>query len=321
MPSAPTLEVTQRLLWRLITAPEGAAAGIAGLAAEDPVAAALIEQIIASDQRLTAVERVDVYANMYFYRLLESLGEDYPGVRAAAGEVEFHNLVTDYLLAHPPSHPSLRYAGRHMASFLRLHRLAESSPFLPDLARLEWAIIESFDAADDAVLRPEQLETIPSERWAEVRFTPVASLQLLEVGWNVQDAWNAAQNALPLPELEASAASLQVWRRELRVFHRPLTPLERECMRGLLAREPFGAWCERAVAIAGEDASPGRRRPRPAPLARRGPARRHRVETPISLRPSARALKARIAAKMHEIRKRGKRVRPPLFAPSVPLCG
>lgn len=190
---------------------------------------------------------------MYFYRLLESLGEDYPAVRAAVGDVGFHNLATDYLLAHPPSHPSLRCAGRHMATFLSGHRLTEASPFLPDLARLEWAIIESFDATDDTLLGPAQLEAIPPERWAEVRFAPVASLQLLDVGWNVQDIWECAQHERPLPEPAAKAVGLQVWRRDLRVFHRPLAPLERDCMQCLVAGEPFAAWCERAAARVGEN--------------------------------------------------------------------
>jgi hypothetical protein len=251
----PTLAETQRYLWRLITAPEGVAAGLASLGDEDPRLAERLEQIVAGDRRLSARQRLDIYANMYFYRLLDSLREDYPAVCAVVGAGEFHNAITDYLLAHPPSHPSLRYAGRHVPRFLRAHRLAEERPWLPALAELEWAILDAFDAADGPTLAAEDLERLAPESWAAARLTPTASLRLLEVDWRVDDVWDRTQRGEPPGDAEAIASALQIWRRDLRVYHRPLEALERDCLRLLLAGEPFAAWCDRAAAAAGEDAA------------------------------------------------------------------
>lgn len=249
----PRLADTQAYLWRLITAPEGVAAGLAAMEDQDPALAARLGEIVVGDGSFNAVQRLDVYANMYFYRLLDSIREDYPAVVAAVGDGEFHNLVTDYLLAHPSQHWSLRYAGRHLATFLRTHRLGDERPWLADLAALEWAILDAFDAADATPLAAADLEQLSPEDWAEVTFTPSASVLLLELEWNVDDLWERTQRDEPPGVPEKIATPTQIWRRGLRVYHRPLAPLERDCLRLLLAGEPFAAWCEHAAEIEGDD--------------------------------------------------------------------
>src|ERR1041385_2998778 len=103
------LNDTQQLLWHLITAPEGVRPALEtsdGLRSD-------LARTVRGDERLDAAGRLDVYANMYFFRLLDALKEDFPAVLRVIGETPFHNLVTDYLLVHFPTHPSLRYAGKH----------------------------------------------------------------------------------------------------------------------------------------------------------------------------------------------------------------
>src|SRR4029077_19404566 len=100
---------------------------------------ARIEAAIVGDERASAIERLDVYANMYFFRILDALRGDYPKVLAVVGDDAFHNLATDYLQAHPSRHPSLRFVGAALPAFLRGHALAGPRPWLPGLAPLEWA--------------------------------------------------------------------------------------------------------------------------------------------------------------------------------------
>ena len=86
------------------------------------------------DERLSAEARVDIYANMYFYRLLDALKEDFPATLAVLGDDNFHNLVTGYLLEYPPTEPSIYYCGQHLADYLRDHPMREGAPFIADLA-------------------------------------------------------------------------------------------------------------------------------------------------------------------------------------------
>jgi hypothetical protein len=72
-----TLTETQRLLWQLITAPEGVAAALAADGARGGSLRAHLVRTVRGDRGLEAVQRLDIYANMYFFRILDVLKEDY----------------------------------------------------------------------------------------------------------------------------------------------------------------------------------------------------------------------------------------------------
>ena len=75
--------------------------------------------VVSGDERLDPVQRLDIYANMYFWRLLDILRGDYSALVAVLGDDAFHNLVTDYLLACPSTHPSVRNVGARLADYPR----------------------------------------------------------------------------------------------------------------------------------------------------------------------------------------------------------
>jgi hypothetical protein len=246
---APDLAQTQQLLWTLITAPEGAAAAVARL---DPTDRSAAESLASADARLSGLERLDIYANMYFYRIRDCLKEDFVAVCAVVGDDNFHNLITDYLLVHPPEHFSLRYAGQHLPALLRGHSLATRWPYLPDLAKLEWAILEAFDAADAPALQPADLAAVPQDRWPELRFQLTPSLQWLDLEWAVHDVWRAAQDGKSISEPRHQEASLRVWRQDLRVFHHAMDAVERDALSTVAAGACFADVCERSIARDGE---------------------------------------------------------------------
>ena len=71
----PRLGDLQSLLYRLITAPSGVEEG---LAAEKTLPPEGLSATVRGNSRMSAVDRVEIYANMYFYRLLEVIKEDFP---------------------------------------------------------------------------------------------------------------------------------------------------------------------------------------------------------------------------------------------------
>jgi len=249
--STPTLEQTQRLLWKLITAPEGAASGLAQLsAAERDLAASLI----GGDARLAAIDRVEVYADMYFYRIRDCLKEDFAAVCAVVGEAHFHNLITDYLLAHPPSHFSLRYAGRHLPEYLERYALARQWPCVADLARLEWAIVDVFDAPDVTPIGAAELAAVPQEQWPEVRFQLTPALRVLRLQWPVHTVWQQVQQGEPPADPVPGETTLRVWRQDLRVFHRPVDAAEAAALEAVAHGESFASVCGRVGELLGEAA-------------------------------------------------------------------
>lgn len=251
----PTLEDTQHLLWTLISAPNGVAAALDSGPAVAHMRPAVDAQI-EGDERLSAIDRLEIYANMYFYRLRDCLAEDFPAVRATVGADRFHNLITDYLLVHPSTHPSLRFAGQHLPAMLTTHSLSGQWPFLAELARLEWGILDAFDAADGSLLHESDLERIPAANWGDLRLRLVPSAQLLHFEWSVHETWKAVDCGSPPVAPERSPHTLLVWRRGFRVYHRAIDATEHDALALAQTGAPFAALCARIAGRVGVEAAP-----------------------------------------------------------------
>ena len=128
-----------------------------------------------------------VYARMYVDRLTDALAEDFPAVRAVLGPDEFCALAERYLRAHPPSHPSIRFAGAHMPEFLHTHE----RPWLADLARLELAMLDVFDAPDATPLTFDDVRALPPEALGALRIEPIPAARMIDVAYAVDEVWRA----------------------------------------------------------------------------------------------------------------------------------
>lgn len=248
----------QQRFRRLVTAPEGVASALAE--AGDATGASLEEWLV-SDALLPATQRLEVYANAYFFRIRDALAEDYVALAAGLGEEGFHDLVTAYLCAHPPQRPSLRHAGERLADYLAHSPGAAPFrrrwPWAADLARLEWARADAFDAADAPVLDRTALAALPPERWSALRLYFDASVQLLRLDWPVQRAREATQRGAPFPSIDTpSPTVICVWRRRERVHDRALEPLEASLLDSARQGADFETLCGVAAASLGETEAP-----------------------------------------------------------------
>ncbi|MGH7814413.1 MAG: HvfC/BufC family peptide modification chaperone [Candidatus Binataceae bacterium] len=243
------LKELEQLLCRLIAAPNGVAEG---LAAERGLPSGGLEAIVRGDERLPAFERVSIYANMYFYRLLDVLKDDFPATLKAIGDANFHNLVTGYLLEYPPTEPSVHYCGRHLAAHLRGHPLREKFPYLADLAALERALVESFQAADAAPLDAAAMRSIPAPDWPALRFAMHPAVAILTLDWRVSESVRAVENGSESGPVMRGPARTVVWRHNCRVFHRDLEPSEAGALDAASRGEPFARICEVVGADAGQ---------------------------------------------------------------------
>ena len=254
----PSLAETQAYLRHLITAPDGVQEALR--AAGDPEGAALA-QLVRGDAQLGASGRVAIYANAYFERILECLERDYPALRWALGEEWFRDLATAYLIAHPSRHPSLRFAGSSLPGYLATDSRAEpfrrGRPWLPDLARYERALVDAFDAADADALSRDALRAVDPAAWGSLHFTFQPALQILSLEWPVwslRSAWEAGEAWNRDAEILAESRQVLVWRREERVLHRELEPVESAALRCALEGHSFAEVCLRIAAHLGDEA-------------------------------------------------------------------
>jgi hypothetical protein len=232
--SAPALRDLQAAFWRALG--HGADASgpelLAAIAARPPLAPA---------------DRLDIYAGMYFHRLLEVLREDFPRVAALVGDERFEELTRAYLARHPSVHPSVRHVGGRFAAFL----VGEAvPPWAPDLARLEWARLEVFDAPDAPVLTLDDLRAHAADAWPALRFETVPALVVLETAWPVHRLWPADADATGVAP---ARTALRVWRDRFLVYQTAMDTGEERALAAFRAGEPFAAVCEAfdAPAVAG----------------------------------------------------------------------
>lgn len=245
------LKELQRLLCRLITAPSGVAEGLRA----EQLPPDGLDGEIAGDPILSARERVDIYADMYFYRLLDSFKEDFPATLAVIGPDHFHNLVTGYLLEYPPSHHSILYAGRYLPRYAASHPLLGQWPFLGDLARLERTLTEVFHAADAEPLSGTQLGQVAPAQWPILQLKTIPAFELLESRWAVAELVKTVEKGESWCQPEQRASSTVVWRRDARVFYRELDSNESLALGAVAGRVSFASLCE-TVAEQGDSSDP-----------------------------------------------------------------
>ncbi|HED18408.1 MAG TPA: DUF2063 domain-containing protein [Gammaproteobacteria bacterium] len=165
--------------------------------------------LIAANNGIDVSHRLDVYRNAYYIRLQEALAHDFPVLLAYMGDVAFGREMAAYLKACPSNSPSLRQFGERLPDYLLEHNTLQ----VADLARLEWAVLKAFDAADASVLTPEMLQNIPPEHWQDLHFELHPSVSVLDVSAHTYEVWNAHRQQQSLPDQQNnSMVPLLIWR-------------------------------------------------------------------------------------------------------------
>src|SRR5262249_56053977 len=96
---------------------------------------------------------------------------------AGVGTGAFPPVARAYLAEHPSEHPSVRPVGRHLPAFLASRPPPAAPAWLPDLARLEWARVEVFDAPDARPIGMADLLALPEPEWPEARLRAIPPLE------------------------------------------------------------------------------------------------------------------------------------------------
>jgi len=121
---------------------------------------------IKANDRLTSLERLQIYNRMYWYRLIDCFHDDNPGLRALLGARRFNRLAEAYLTKHPSGSFTLRNLCSRLERFLRAtpRWTAPHTALAVDIARFEWAQTVAFDEPARPVLTPEEIAATPPGR-------------------------------------------------------------------------------------------------------------------------------------------------------------
>ena len=100
----------------------------------------------------------------------KALSSAYPVIRQVVGAEFFHGLAREYQRGTPSTSGDLTDFGATFDAFLAAFEHTRSLPYLPDLARLEWAVHRAYGDADTPAWDPASLGSVEAERQAAIRF-------------------------------------------------------------------------------------------------------------------------------------------------------
>jgi hypothetical protein len=158
-------------------------------------AAALLKQ----PESGTREARLDVYRHGYPLRLTEFLGNDHPKLSCYMGEVKFAALARAYIARHPSDTPNARWYSRHLGEFLRRTHPYSRKPELGELAELERALNEAFDAPDAPCITMLDLAAVDPDLFGNASFEISPSLRRFKVRTNVTSLWSSLKCDEPPP--------------------------------------------------------------------------------------------------------------------------
>jgi hypothetical protein len=140
---------------------------------------------IKPNSRLTGFERLEIYNRQYWFRILDSLAEDFPGLRAVVGQKQFDRLARKYLADCPSQSFTMRNLGSQLLAWLDAHAelIGLHGDLALDMVRLEWAHIEAFDAAERQPLTPAQIAGLNSDS----KLLPQPYIRLLKLRYAADD--------------------------------------------------------------------------------------------------------------------------------------
>jgi hypothetical protein len=210
----------------------------------DPQLVEVAARHFGGSSRVSPAEQIEIYREQFWLRHIGSLIEDFPGLCGVLGQDDWQRLAESYLGSVVPTSPSLRDLGQDLPRHIASCDFLPHRELLVDMARLEWAYIEVFDAPDTELLTADQLATIPVEAWEQARFELSPSVRLLRAWYPVSDlrrALRAAdENAAPIPLPERQSLYLVVYRRELGLWDKSIDPVPFELLEALAAGLPLG---------------------------------------------------------------------------------
>jgi hypothetical protein len=187
------------------------------------------------DARLGGLQRLEIYARQYWFRLLDCLYDDFPALRALLGGKRFMRLCENYLAAHPSTSWTLRDLGARLPAFI-------TDPAARDVARVEWAQALAFD---EALLPAVPAEVLAAKDPAELRLAlqpcalllrldHAADLFIMALGKETSDSRSTASQSIPgrpaktatkrRPRLEKEDVHLVVHRQDCRLYLKRLEP-------------------------------------------------------------------------------------------------
>lgn len=200
--------------------------------ARNPALSAELSALFCGSAHLSPAQQLEIYREQFWLRHTSSLLEDFPGVAFLLGQEQWKKLSESYLLEEGSLTRALRELGSNLPKHLVAKLRAGWSPPVPgdlvlQMAQLEWAYVDVFDAPDEAELDAQQVAALTPEQWPRATFVVSQAVRLLVFDYPVADFRRAIKSGeaelSQLPVRSATPEYAVVYRRERRLWDKQLS--------------------------------------------------------------------------------------------------
>ena len=200
-----------------------------------------------------AGRRYSVYRNNVAVSLREALAAGFPAVERLIGEENFARVAGVYLRQEQPGSPLMMHYGAGFPAFLESFAPLSHLGYLPDVARLDLMMRQSYHAADAAPVDPSVLQGLDDDRLARARLRLAPSARLLRSAWPVLSIWRFTMEP-DRPKPVTQAEDVLILRHAFDPAPHLLPPGGAIFLSTVMAGKNFGA----AMQAAGDDFEIGR---------------------------------------------------------------
>lgn len=198
--------------------------------------------------------RLALYRGNLSATAAKALAASYPVIAALVGAEFFDALARHYVRAWPAQDGDLNRFGDRYAEFLAGFPHVAELPYLPDMARLEWAVHRAHYAADAAPVTAQQLGALAPAQLEASRLRLHPACLPFQAPWAVVTLWLAHQPATTtgFPEMLAATEYGVVARPDWRAQVAPCSKGGHAALIVLKSGGTFGAALDAAFDVEGK---------------------------------------------------------------------
>jgi hypothetical protein len=147
--------------------------------------------------------RFAVYRNNVIVSLIDALADGFPVIQELVGEEFFRAMARVYAYSDPPQSPLMAYYGKGFPDFVEAFPPAAGLPYLADVARLEYARVVAYHAADVPGVEGEAVAAVLADEAALPGLTVMLHPSLLVMSSTsaIVSIWAAHQGLMDLSDV------------------------------------------------------------------------------------------------------------------------